>query len=296
MPLDQLLQYLFSGITIGSIYAIVAIGYNIIYNATGIINFAQGEFLMVGAMSAISLSQFLPLPIAILAAIAITALLAALLDLLFIRWLNKPTVLRMIIVTIGLSILIREAALLIWDEQVRSLKFFTGNEVSSLNILGARISPQVLWVLGICGIMMLLLTLFFKYTLTGRAMRACSANKTAASLCGIPVKRMITLSFMLSGAIGALAGCAISPLTQTQYDCGTPIAIKGFAVAVFGGLGNSTAAVAAGLIIGLLETFSIMVLPLAYKDAVSIAILLLILFIRPSGLFGSREAGRLKEF
>ncbi len=285
MPIEQVLQYLFAGITIGSIYAIVAIGYNIIYNATGIINFAQGEFLMIGAMCAISFSQVMPLPLAILFAVTITALMGAVIDILFIRWLKKPSILHMTIITIGLSIIIREAALHLWDEKVRSLPYFTGNEVSSISIMGAHISPQVLWVLGVSSLIMIILTLFFKYTLTGRSMRACSANPVAAALCGIPVKNRITLAFMLSGAIGAIAGCVVSPITQTQYDCGTPLAIKGFAVAVFGGLGNSMAAVAAGLIIGLLETFSIIVLPLAYKDAVAITIMLLILFIRPDGLF-----------
>jgi branched-chain amino acid transport system permease protein len=101
---------------------------------------------------------------------------------------------------------------------------------------------------------------------------------------------------MLSAGIGALGGCIISPIAQTTYDCGTPLAIKGFAVAVFGGLGNSTAAVIAGLILGLLETFSIIWLPLAYKDAISITVLLLVLFVRPGGLFGDREMGALKEF
>jgi branched-chain amino acid transport system permease protein len=105
-----------------------------------------------------------------------------------------------------------------------------------------------------------------------------------------------TLSFCLSAGIGALAGCALSPLTQTQYDMGAPLAIKGFTVAILGGLGNSTAAVAAGLILGLLETFSVSLLPLAYKDAVSLAVLLAILFLRPGGLFGRREVQRLKEF
>jgi len=294
--LEQTVQYILSGLTIGSIYAIAAIGYNIIYNATGIINFAQGEFIMVGAMTAITLSAFLPLPLAILFAVIITALLGALIEICCIRWLDRPSVLRMIIITIGLSILIREAALHIWDEKVRSLRFFTGNEVSSVSVFGAHISPQVLWVLGICALIVVLLNVFFKYTLTGRSIRACSSDKMAASLCGINTRNMVTLSFMLSGAIGALAGCVISPITQTQYDCGTHLAIKGFAVAVFGGLGNSMAAVAAGLIVGLLETFSITVMPLAYTDAISIAILLLVLFFRPSGLFGNREAGRLKEF
>jgi branched-chain amino acid transport system permease protein len=107
---------------------------------------------------------------------------------------------------------------------------------------------------------------------------------------------MVTLSFMLSAAIGALGGCIVSPITYVQYDSGTPLAIKGFTVAILGGLGNSTAAVAAGMILGILESFSIWVLPAAYKDVVSIAILLAILFIRPSGLFGNAEAARLKEY
>jgi branched-chain amino acid transport system permease protein len=107
---------------------------------------------------------------------------------------------------------------------------------------------------------------------------------------------MVTLSFMLSAAIGAVAGCVVSPIALTQYDCGTPLAIKGFAVAILGGLGSSSGAVAGGIIIGLLEAFSISILPLAYKDAISIALLLLILFVRPGGLFGSKEVSALKEF
>ena len=290
------MQYILSGITNGSIYAIVAIGFNIIYNTTGIINFAQGEFLMLGGMTAVSLSSCMPLPVAILAAVVITSLAGAIIDFVFIRRLKKPSVLNMIIITIGLSIMIREIALHIWDEKVRSLPYFTGSEVTSINILGAYISPQVLWVLGICGIIVIFLGVFFKFTLTGRSMRACAANITAARLCGINAKNMVTISFLLSAAIGALAGCVISPITQTQYDSGASLAIKGFTVAILGGLGNSTGAVIGGIMIGLLEAFSISILPLAYKDAIAIAILLIILFVRPGGLLGNKEAAELKEF
>jgi branched-chain amino acid transport system permease protein len=296
VTLAQFVQYFLSGITVGSIYAIVAIGFNIIYNTTGIINFAQGEFLVLGAMTAVSLAAVLPLPLAILLAVLITMLVGAAIDFAFIKWLKRPTVLRLIVITIGVSILIREAMLHIWDEKVRALPYFTGTEVSSIRLLGAYISPQVLWVLGISAVVVIVLNLFFRFTLTGRAMRACSDNRTAARLCGIPARGMVTLSFMLSAAIGALAGCAISPLTQTQYDMGASLAIKGFTVAILGGLGNSSAAVAAGLVLGLLEAFAISVLPLAYIDAVSIAVLLIVLFFRPSGLFGNREASALKEF
>jgi len=151
-------------------------------------------------------------------------------------------------------------------------------------------------VLGVCAVSVMALSLFFRFTMVGRAMRACSANRTAARLCGINVKRLVTLSFMLSAATGALAGCVISPVTQTQYNMGAPLAIKGFTVAILGGLGNSMAAVGAGLLLGLLESFSVSVLPLAYKDVISISVLLIVLFFRPAGLFGSREASALKEF
>ncbi len=296
MSIELLSQYLVAGITYGTIYAIVAIGFNIIYNATGIINFAQGEFVMLGGMIAVTLHHMLPLPLAIFASVIITMIIGALIEIFFIRWLEKPSVLRMIIITIGLSILIRETALLIWGESVKALPYFTGTEVTSISIGGVFVSPQVLWVVGISAIMVALLSVFFNYTLLGRQMRACSANRDAARLCGINTRNMVTLSFMLSAAIGALGGCIVSPITYVQYDSGTPLAIKGFTVAILGGLGNSTAAVGAGMILGILESFSIWILPAAYKDVISIAILLIILFIRPSGIFGSVEAARLKEF
>jgi branched-chain amino acid transport system permease protein len=289
-------QYLFAGITYGSIYAIVAIGFNIIYNTTGIINFAQGEFVMLGGMIAISLHAMLPLPLAIGLAVLITMIIGALIEIIFIRWLKNPSVLRMIIITIGLSILIREAALHIWGEGVRSLPYFNGNEISTVQLMGTNISPQVLWVIGICAVIVVLLSLFFRFTSLGQEMRACAANRLAATLCGISTKNMVTFSFMLSAGIGALAGCVVSPITYTQYDGGTALAIKGFTVAVLGGLGNSMAAVIAGILLGIIESFSVSVVPLAFQDAISIAILLTILFVRPHGLFGSKEAAGLKEF
>ena len=352
MNFSTVLQYILSGITPGSIYAIIAIGFNIIYNTTGIINFAQGEFLVIGALSAISFTQFLPLPLAIVLAVILTSLLGASIELVFIRvhgkfspvrmiilqfflflllnnalhtpflpqpwhwvligilslaggagleglfrrYMKPQNILAMIIITIGVSLIIRETALHIWDEKVRALPYFTGSEVSSISFFGANISPQVLWVLGTCAVIVVGLTLFFRFTLTGKAMRACAANKTAARLCGINVQFMVTLSFIISAGTGALAGCVISPLTQTQYNMGAPLAIKGFTVAILGGLGNSLGAVGGGLLLGILESFSISILPNAFKDVVTIIILLIILFFKPSGLFGNKAAGALKEF
>jgi len=294
MNLPQIVQYCLSGITVGSIYAIVAVGFNIIYNTTGIINFAQGEFLIVGAMTAISLCRIVPLPVAIVLAVLVTTLLGGLVEIVFIRRVSNASVLRLIVITIGISIIIREAMLHIWDEKVRSLPYFTGTAVSSVAILGAYISPQVLWVLGVSSIIVTGLTLFFRFTLTGRAMRACADDRMAARLCGINDRWMVTLSFMLSAGIGALAGCVISPVTQTQYDMGAPLAIKGFTVAIIGGLGNSMASVAAGLFLGLTEAFMMSQFEVAYKEAISIVILLLILMFRPSGIFTRREVSDLR--
>jgi len=294
MSLAQIIQYALSGITVGSVYAIVAIGFNIIYNATGIINFAQGEFVIVGAMAAITFSHFVPLPVAIVLAVFVATILGGLVDIVFIRRATGASVLRLIVITIGLSILMREAMLHIWGDSVRALPEFSGSDGSTIPLLGAHLPPQVLWVLGTGAVVVAGLTLFFRFTLTGRAMRACADDPMAASLCGINVRWMVTLSFMLSAGLGALAGCVISPVTHTQYDMGAPLAIKGFTVAVLGGLGNSVAAVAAGLLLGLLETFMMSQFPVAYKDAVSIVVLLLVLVLRPNGLFGGREVSPMR--
>jgi branched-chain amino acid transport system permease protein len=296
MEIDLFFQYVVAGVTKGIIYAIVAIGFNIIYNTTGIINFAQGEFVMLGALASVTFDAFFPIPVAIALAVLVTMAVGALIEITFIRWLTSPSVLRMIIITIGISILVREVALHLWGASVRALPYFTGNEVTSVSFGGVRLSPQVLWVIGVCSVMVFFLNLFFHYTFIGRQMRACAANRDAARLCGISAKNMVTLSFVLSAGIGAVAGAVISPITSFQYDSGTPLAIKGFAVAILGGLGNITGAVIGGIVLGILESFSVMIMPTAFKDAIAIAILLAVLFLRPSGLFGNREAARLKEF
>jgi branched-chain amino acid transport system permease protein len=225
----------------------------------------------------------------------IVAVSGSVMEILLFRRLRAHSILHMIVITIGLSIVVREIALHVWDEKVRSLPYFTGNECSSVKIAGAAISPQVFWVLGATAVVVLVLHVFFKYTLHGKAMRACASNPEAAVLAGIDISNVRTLTFGLSGALGALGGCVISPITMTQYDMGTELAIKGFAAAILGGLGNPMAAVAGGLIVGLAEAFSVSLLPAAYKDATAFAILLACLFLRPHGLFGSRAAAGVKE-
>jgi branched-chain amino acid transport system permease protein len=292
---DLAFQYFLSGVTKGSIYAVVAIGFNLIYSATGVLNFAQGEFVMLGGMIAVTLLHFAPLPVAVTGAVILVALAGCLLELSLFRKLRRHSILHMIIITMGLSIVIQEVALHVWDEKVRSLPYFTGNEISSIRWLGAAISPQVLWVLGAVSVSVLLLHIFLRHTRQGRALRACSSNPDAAMLAGINIPNMRTLSFGLSAGLGALAGCVISPITMTHYEMGAGLAIKGFSAAILGGLGNPMAAVAGGLLVGLIEAFSVSQLPAAYNDVAAFAILLLALFVRPHGLFGSPEVEGVRE-
>jgi len=294
-PGNLALQYFLSGITKGSIYAVVAIGFNLIYSATGVLNFAQGEFVLLGGMVAVTLAQFVPLPVAVAGAILAVAVVGCLLELLFFRKLRHHSILHLIIITIGLSIVIQEAALHLWDEKVRSLPYFTGNDISSGRVFGAAISPQVLWVLGAVGVSVAGLLVFLRYTLKGRAMRACSSNPEAAMLAGINISNMRTLAFGLSAGLGALAGCVISPITMTHYEMGGGLAIKGFAAAILGGLGNPMAAVVGGLLVGVLEAASVRYLPAAYNDVSAFAILLLVLFVRPHGLFGAPAGAQVRE-
>jgi branched-chain amino acid transport system permease protein len=290
------LQYLLSGITKGSIYAIVAIGFNLIYSATGVLNFAQGEFVMLGGMVAVTLAQMgLPLVVAVSGAVVVVCAVGCLLEVTFFRKLRHHSILHMIIITIGLSIVMQEIALHVWDEKVRSLPYFTGNEVSSIKFLGAAISPQVLWVLGTVAVTVGLLHVFLRYTLQGRAIRACASNPEAAMLAGINIPNMRTLSFGLSAALGGLAGCVISPITMTHYEMGAPLAIKGFAAAILGGLGNPMGAVVGGLMVGVLEAFAVSKLPAAYNDVAAFTVLLVVLFVRPHGLFGRPGGDAVRE-
>jgi len=286
---SQLLQYIFTGIAIGSIYGMVALGFNIIYNATGIINLAQGEFVMLGGMVMISLTQTFKLPMALsfFITVGIVTLLGALFERGAIHPLKNPSVITLIIITIAGSILFKGGAMFIWGKQTYTLPPFSSD--ITIAVMGASLSPQTLWILGIMGAVMIILVFFFGFTMTGRAMKACAVNRLAASLMGINVKLMVLLSFALSAAIGAVAGIIITPVALMDYDRGTMLAIKGFAVAVLGGLGSNIGAVIAGFIIGLMESLGAGFISSGYKDAIALFVLLVVLFLKPSGIMGSKE-------
>lgn len=290
------LQYLLSGITIGSIYAMVAVGFNIIYNVTEIINFAQGEFVMLGGLVMVVFHTTLGIPIllAFPMTVVMVGLIGILLDRVAIKTIKKPTVLTLIIATIAGSILIKGSAMFIWGKNPYDLPAFSGRE--PINLLGAIVQPQALWVIGFLVLVVIFLTFFFEKSIFGKAMKACSDNPEAATLAGINVKSMVLLSFAMSGMIGAVAGIVITPIALMEYDRGAMLAVKGFAAVILGGLGSFTGAVVGGLLLGLIEAFGAGYISSGYKDAFALIILLFLLFVKPNGLFGDPTVAKFKKF
>ena len=287
----QLLQYLLSGLTVGAIYALVALGFSIIYNASNVINFAQGEFVMIGGMATVSLiATGLPLPLAAALAIAATTLVGLALERFAFERVRGESVVTLIIITIGASILLRGLAGLVWDKNLHALPAFSGDRPIALG--GATIVPQSLWVLGVTLAVVAALWWFFNRTLHGKAMLATSHNRLAAQLVGISVRRVLLVSFGLSAALGALAGILIAPITFTAWDVGVMLGLKGFAAAILGGLGSGPGAVLGGLALGLLEALSAGYVSSAYKDVIAFGIMLAVLVLMPSGLLGRRSAER----
>jgi branched-chain amino acid transport system permease protein len=293
---SQLLQYTITGITVGSIYAMVAVGFNIIYNVTEAINFAQGEFVMLGGLVMVFLRVTLNIPVvfSLPLAILVVTVVGILLDRLAIKPIRKPSVLSMIIATIGASFLIRGAAMFIWGKNPFDLPPFSGR--NPISLFGAVVQPQGLWVIGFLVIMVIVLTLFFDRTILGKALRACAVNPKASSLVGINVKHMVLISFALSAAIGALGGIVITPISLMEYDRGAMLAVKGFSACALGGIGSFQGAVTGGLLIGLIECLGAGLISSGYKDVFAMLVLLAVLFIKPSGLLGNVEVSKIKKF
>lgn len=292
MQFDQILQYTLSGLSTGAIYALIGIGFSIIFNATGIINFAQGEFVMLGGMLTLFFLNILHLPLwaAIPPAVLCATVAGVLFERLAIRPLRNPTPLNLVIITIGGSILIRGISMLLWGKDTHALPPFTGDE--PIDVAGATILPQHLWILGVTLVIIAVNKFFFYHTISGKAMRACSYNSRAAGLVGIDVRRMVMFSFIVSSAMGAVAGIIVAPLTMASYDVGIMLGLKGFCAAIIGGMSSGLATVVGGLILGILESLGAGLVSSGYKDAVAFIILLLILFVRPQGLFGKAESER----
>ncbi len=289
--LAEFIQYLFTGITIGATYALVALGFTLIYNSSHVINFAQGEFLMIGGMATVSLTGMgMPMPLAIVLAVLLAGVIGIALQRFAIAPAKKADVVTLIIITIGASIFIRGAAQLVWGKQYHVMPNFSTDK--PILAFGAVLNSQSFWVLGIGAILVVSLVWFFSRTMTGKAILATSMNKDAARLVGIRTQMVLMLAFMLSALLGSIAGVIVAPITFTSYDIGIMLGLKGFVAAALGGLGSGTGAVVGGLLLGVVEAMTAGYISSDYKDAVAFSMILLVLFFMPRGLFGSRVVER----
>jgi branched-chain amino acid transport system permease protein len=280
-----LAQTLVNGLSVGCIYGLIGIGFCVIYNASGIVNFAQGAFVMLGGMVTFTLltSFGMPLIVAGALATAAVALLGVIIERLVVRplWDRNATMFVMILATLAAQIVIERATLIAVGDQPKSIPVFT-----DLPPIRIAIGYQIIWIIGTSLLLIAVLALFFQKTLVGRAMRACSINREAAALQGIPVSRMLALSFALSAALGAIAGILLTPTQFTAFNVGTPFAISGFIAAIVGGFGRPFGAFLGGIALGLAQALAVFALGSGLKNVAALAVLLVFLFFRPSGILG----------
>lgn len=288
--LVDIVQYALSGLATGSIYAAVALGFTIVFSSTELVNFAHGEFVMLGAMFSYTFSQSLHWPIAasVVGGAATAAIVGAMLGRLLTRSLANSSPVSLIIVTIGASMLLQGLAGQFWGKDAVALAPFSDANAVLVELPKADtpivIMPQQLWVFGITAFMFLCLSLFFGKTMAGKALRAIAANRIGAGLVGIGVNKLVVGAFALAAAIGALAGATIAPISCGYYNMGTIIGLKGFAAAIVGGLGNFTGSIVAGLLLGLFESLGAGYISSNYKDALAFIVLLAVLFWSPNGI------------
>jgi len=284
--LHDLVQFIFAGLTTGAIYALVALGFGVVHNTMGIVNFTQVDFVSLGGMLLFSalFAAGLPMPVALILAVVGVTFAGLVVEALGIRPARTKSHLVLIFLTIGLSIVLRGVMKLIWGKNRMAVPPLTGE--LPVKFLGATILPQTLWILVLTSAAILLLVLFFRKTNLGLAMRAVAANEHAAAVVGLSVGRVKAASFALAGALGGLAGCLVTPITTLSYDVGVLLGLKGFAAAILGGFGSFPGAILGGIMLGLLESLGAGYLSSAYKDVLAFLVLLGVLFIRPRGLLG----------
>ncbi len=284
----ELAQSLVNGVGIGLVYGLIAIGFCVIYNASGIVNFAQGVFVMLGGMFTYTLlSRFgLPIAAAAIVSILLVSLVGLLVQVLVISpmWKRKAPLFAIILATLAVQLLIEQFVILTLGDQPRTYPEFSSG--GPLKLGPIAIDYQLFWILG-CGILMVAaLTMFFNRTRVGRALRACAQNQEAAALLGVPVGTMLILSFALSAALGAAAGILITPTQYTSYSVDGPFGIDGFIAAIIGGFGSAPAALVGGVLLGVIQAAAIVVFGAGYKNVAALTVLLVMLLFFPRGLFG----------
>ena len=285
---SAILQLLVSGIGTGSIYALIALGFNVVFKSTGAMNFAQGEWVVRGGMiSALLFASTHNIGLACIAAVVIVSVIGILSERLVVWPLRRPNALLITLVSIGLAICTRSLVMMVLGKKPVGYPGFS--DTATLLVGGIAIQTQTLWIVGLTLVFLLGMHVFFERTIMGKALRAAAADRDAAAIVGVRVETTVMLSFAIAAFGGALAGALITPLTLSSYDQGALFGFKGFSAAMLGGIGSLPGAVVGGLALGLLEAFGSFYISSDFKDAIAFAVLLAILFARPSGLLGRAD-------
>ncbi len=287
--MERLLQTLVGGVTAGAVYAIVAVSLTLVFNVSGVLNLSTAEFAVLAALGTIALysGAHVNLVLSVLIVLALAFVGGAILHEVAAGRVSRkgPSLSVVMMITLGMSLLLRGVAQLAWGTTVYSLRSFSGTR--PVVVGGVAIPTQTFWVIGIVGLLSLGLWLFLTRTLMGKAFISCTENPAAASLMGVDTKRVTRLTFAIGGLIAALAGVVIAPITFMTYDSGLSLLLNGFVAAAIGGLGKSTGALVGGLFVGVAQALVAGYLSTTYEPAIVLGALLAVLIVRPGGLLGS---------
>ena len=287
----KIIQYLINGISIGSVYAIIALGYTMVYGIAKMLNFAHGDIIMVGAYISFCVTNYLGLPVvvSILAAMAVCTVLGMLIEALAYKPLRGTPSLAVLITAIGVSYFLQNAAQLIWGSNPKSFTSVVSS-IKPFHLFGSlTITGEVLVTVVVSVVIMLALTWFTSSTRIGKSMRAVSEDRDAAQLMGINVNRTISITFAIGSALAAVAGVLMcSSIPVLQPTTGSMPGIRAFTAAVLGGIGSIPGAMLGGVLLGIIETFAKAFLSTQFSDAIVFGVLIVILLVKPAGLLGKR--------
>lgn len=285
----QIAQVLIAGLTNGSIYALIALGFSLVFAVSGYLNLVQGEYVVIGGLVTIALTEWMGVPMipAVLAAVVAACVFGYVLQKLSLSPRRRLSPDAALIVTLGGAFIARGGAMVIFGKDPLALPSFSGERPVIWN--DVVVATQSFWIMGALAVASASLWWFFSKTYTGKAMRACAQNPTGARLVGIDLSRMAVVAFVTSALLGGVAGIVVAPLNFVTYDEGLAIGIKGFIAAIFGGLGSYPGALLGGIILGLGESLGAAYLSSQFKDAIAFVALLVVLLLRPNGLIGARR-------
>ncbi|MGO4740743.1 branched-chain amino acid ABC transporter permease [Bosea sp. 2KB_26] len=288
MSASLVMQAILSGITNGFVYALIGIGLAVIFKGTQIINAMQGEFAVIGAMVTVFALEpaGLPYGLSILLGVVSGASVGLIIDRLFVQPMMRQRAGEesFLLLTIGLAVTLSAAVLYLAGRNSYLLPSW--GEEGVIEILDAFLQIQALWLIGAAIIVVVALRLFYGRTLLGLSMMAASMDPDGAATNGINVQRMRSLTFLLGGTVGAIAGILVAPLIAVNYHMGIALTLKGFAAAILGGLSNPLGAVLGGVTLGLLESLAVVGFPSGYKDVIALAMMIVIMIVMPNGLLG----------